>query len=620
MRSGAKPTLRGDGPRAGVGGGNPFSARRTKRSPGQTTSEAGRHVRRSETPRWSPRGASTLVAFTALAFTVALSSGTAPQAQSSPVLSAMADELARSMQSLRLKDQPAPYYIEYEVEDRASTRVTARMGALIEDLNGKSRTLRVGVRVGDYAFDSSLFNAPGGGGGVVALNADGSTSAPLDDDYDAMRRQIWLATDAAYKRAVSVFARKKAAFQNRAATESVPDFSREAPAITELKGLALEFVNRDWPDRAKQISAVFSTFPVIESSEVSVLDTRGTRYYLNSEGFKVVAPIEIASLRVQAETRATDGASLRDTFTLVEKQLRDLPTAAEIAARARQMAEGLRAQRATRVGEEFTGPVLLEGQASAELVAQALVPAVLARRPPESAGRGGGRGGGAGQVTPFHRRIGLRVLTEPFSVADTPSLREFDGRPVPGSYVVDDYGIRARDVTLVEKGRLVTLVTGRAPLRGLLQSSGHTRGGDVQAGVIQVQSADAVPATDLRKKYLELLATQDRAFGYILRGIANPGDGIGVGGQGGPAILQAVKITRDGKEEIVRGLRLGAVPPAAFRDLLDASRERTLYSYRGTTTDAVSVIVPNLIFEELEILQVREITQKPPAVPSPLSD
>ncbi|HLG59874.1 MAG TPA: hypothetical protein VI485_31330 [Vicinamibacterales bacterium] len=72
-------------------------------------------------------------------------------------------------------------------------------------------------------------------------------------------------------------------------------------------------------------------------------------------------------------------------------------------------------------------------------------------------------------------------------------------------------------------------------------------------------------------------------------------------------ILQAVKVTRDGREDVVRGVRLGSVPPAAFRDLLDASRERTLYNVRTTNTDAVSVIVPNLIFEELEIQQTREI-------------
>jgi hypothetical protein len=34
----------------------------------------------------------------------------------------------------------------------------------------------------------------------------------------------------------------------------------------------------------------------------------------------------------------------------------------------------------------------------------------------------------------------------------------------------------------------------------------------------------------------------------------------------------------------------------------------------------VSVIVPNLIFEELELQRSREITQKRPLVPSPLLD
>jgi hypothetical protein len=343
---------------------------------------------------------------------------------------------------------------------------------------------------------------------------------------------------------------------------------------------------------------------------------------LNSEGFKVVAPIQIASLRASAEAQASDGMTLRDAFTIVERNLQDLPPVPEITARARQMAEQLQTQRAAPIGEEFTGPVLLEGQASAEIVMQGLVPAMLARRAPEVAGRGGGRGGragGGGDVTPFLRRIGLRVLSEPFSASDTPSLREFEGRPVPGAYAVDDYGVRAKDVTLVEKGRLITLLAGRAPLRGLLQSSGHTRGGDVQAGVFQLRSADGVSAAELRRKYLQLLETQGMPFGYIIRRLGGAGDAPG-GPGAGPMIAQAVKVSPDGREHVVRGVRLGAVAPATFRDLLDASREQTLYSARSATTSAVSVIVPNLIFEELEIQQTREILQKPPVVPSPLGD
>jgi predicted Zn-dependent protease len=562
--------------------------------------------------RWS-------LAASVAALTLVLSPVSAPLAQDTPILGAMADELDRSMKSLRLNDQPAPYYIEYEVEDRASTRITARLGALVEDLAGRGRTLRVGVRVGDYSFDSSLFNAPVSGG-LIPLQSDGSTSAPLDDDYDSMRRQIWLATDTAYRRAVSLFARKKAAFQNRATGDVVPDLSNETPIHTVLRGLPAALSSRDWPERAKQISAAFASARGIENSEVSIAETRGTRYYLNSEGFKVVAPIQIASLRVSADTQASDGMTLRDSFTLVDKSLDALPPASTIAARARETADRLSAQRTAPIGEEYAGPVLLEGQASAEIVMQSLVPALLGRRPPESVGRGGGRGGGGGQVTPFLRRIGLRVLSEPFSVTDTPSLREFDGRAVPGAYVVDDHGVRAKDVTLVEKGRLVTLLVGRVPLRGLLQSNGHTRGGDVQPGVLQMQSAEAVSTAELRKKYLELLQSQDKPFGYIIRGLASPGDAPGGGPGTGPMITHAVKVMRDGREEAVRGVRLGSVPPATFRDLLDASRERTLYSVRTTNTDAVSVIVPNLIFEELEVQQTREITQKPPILPSPIDD
>ena len=71
--------------------------------------------------------------------------------------------------------------------------------------------------------------------------------------------------------------------------------------------------------------------------------------------------------------------------------------------------------------------------------------------------------GGAGQVDAVpdaHRlaRDGRELLGHRHAVA-----REFGGRPVPGAYVVDDEGVPAKDVTLVENGRLLTLLTGRTP-------------------------------------------------------------------------------------------------------------------------------------------------------------
>lgn len=539
-----------------------------------------------------------------------------PRAADSPIVAAMQDEMTRSMAELQLKGEPRPYYIEYEIDETSVMRATARLGGVLEDLTSRGRQLRVEVRVGDYLFDSSRFVSQERGGGLVPLLADGGLTAPLDDDYDAMRRQIWLTTDAAYKRAVSVFAKKKAAFQNRAASDQLPDLSREKPVEMLLPLVPPRPATREWVERVRQLSAIFLSKPGLDLSDVSLSEARGTSYYLNSEGFRTVAPIQLAYLRVSAETQAADGMPVRDLVSIVENRLEDLPPASALVSRVEDLANRVIAGRTSAVGEEFTGPVLLEGQASAELLRQTLVPLLLARRAPDAENPRFGQGAQA-LVTPFLSRMGLRVLSDAFSVSDTPSLAQYASRPVPGAYVVDDEAVPAKDVTLVQGGRLVTLLTSRTPQKNLPQSNGHGRAGSVQPGVFQVRSAQAVPARELKSKLLDLLKAQDKGFGYIVRALAGPGEAQGAG-PGGPVILQAVKVIPDGQETPVRGLRLGSVPPSAFRDILEASEERTLYSFRLNTMTAASVIVPDVIFEELEIQKTRDIVQKPPLVPSPL--
>jgi predicted Zn-dependent protease len=517
------------------------------------------------------------------------------------------------MAELRMAGEPAPYFIQYRFDDLASMRAVARLGGIVDDLADRSRTLEVQVRVGEYMFDSSRFVTQDRGAGVVPSQSE--LPASLDDNYDAIRRQLWLTTDAAYKRAVSVFAKKKATFQNRAdAADVLPDFSRETPVTTLLPGRPVTPAGTLWVDRVKQLSSVFASSEELDGSEVWLGETHGTSHYLNSEGFRTVMPIGSVYLRVTAEAQADDGSTVRDLFTVVESRLEDLPPMADLMARAAELARRTEARRSAPVGEEFTGPVLIEGQASGELLRQTLVPLVLARRAPD--GDAPRFAQNQGPTTPFLARIGLRVLSDSFVITDTPSLKEFNGRPVTGAYVADDEGVPAKDVTLVDKGRLLTLLTSRTPLKNLPQSNGHGRNGGVQPGVLQVRSTQAIPASELKTKYVELLKAQDKTFGYIVRVVAGPGEVAG--GQGGPIILDAVKVTVDGQEEPVRGLRFGDVPSTAFRDILEASEELTLHNYRINVVASASVIAPNLIFEELEIQRTREIVQKPPVVPSPL--
>jgi predicted Zn-dependent protease len=526
------------------------------------------------------------------------------------VLRALKDELARSVSGLKMKDEPDPYYVSYSVADVKESGYRATLGALVENRSAHARVLRADVRVGDYAFDSSRFVAGGLGGarGSVGL-------LPTDDNEFALRRQIWLTTDSAYKNAVQVFSRKKAAFQNRNNADPIPDFAKQAPVEHLEPAKPAASAPAEWEDAVREISRVLAV-PEVVGSDVTLDLADGTRYYVNSEGFRIAAPSRAASFRASVTALADDGMVIRDAVTVAERP-EDLPPRADLLARTKRMLDEVITTRNAKVGDDYSGPVLVENEAAATLVSQSFVPLFLARRTPDS---DDSRGGGMAQApaTPFLTRIGNRVLPESFMVKDTPSMTRFGAQSAGGAYVVDDEGVKAEDVTLVQDGRLLTLLTSRTPQKNLPKSNGHARGGGPQASVFQVESANAMPAAALRAKYLELLKTQGRPFDYILRRLGSSG------GRSGLQVTAAVKVTPDGKEEPVRGLLIGSVTHTTFRDIVAASEERTLMTFGATggiavaTMTMVTVITPSLIFEELDIQKNKEPLQKKPVVPSPL--
>ena len=147
------------------------------------------------------------------------------QAADDVVFKALNDELQRSIQELKLADLEKPYFIAYSVQDGRIQTFSASFGSLLEKNDQRLRLLTVEVRVGDQAFDNTNFLAvPLGTSGVTRL-VGGTVTIPLEDDYEEIRRQVWLATDGAYKKALEDMAGKRAAFRNRTQPEDIPDFS-----------------------------------------------------------------------------------------------------------------------------------------------------------------------------------------------------------------------------------------------------------------------------------------------------------------------------------------------------------------------------------------------------------
>src|SRR5208337_2612362 len=119
-----------------------------------------------------------------------------------------------------------------------------------------------------------------------------------------------------------------------------------------------------------------------------------------------------------------------------------------------------------------------------------------------------------------------RVLPDFLSVVDDPTLASFDGKPLLGRYEVDDEGVRAMRVPVIENGKLVNYLLGREPILDFPASNGHGRARlpvsspGPSLGNMLVSSSAAVTPEELKKKLLELCQQRDLPYGYYVENMA----------------------------------------------------------------------------------------------------
>jgi len=561
------------------------------------------------------------------------------------VLRAMRDELTRNASDLRLGELEKPYYLEYEVGDVVALEIDASFGALVHSQYERSRPARVAVRVGSYDVDSSEFV---GQRSWFANFSPARGRLVLDNDYAALRRDLWLATDNSYKQALEQIAAKRAALRNTEEKEPAPDFA-PTPATTFLPPAkpvpALEC--KKWEDLTRRLSALFRAYPQIETSRIELRIATGTSYFLTSEGTTIREPGTSARLVAQASTHAADGMPLSDFASFYGNAVDELPAEARAAAAVNAMAKRLSERAAARVLDKYAGPVLFSDQASGELFARILAPELSGQRPPLCADP---RTSAMTHSSLVADRIGRPVLPENFSVVDDPGKTTFRGEPLAGNYRFDDEGVPAQAVRLVDKGVLKTLLMSRRPRKEIPAANGHGRrmGGGIDALVanlfIQASGgkSDAELEHDLRK------SAKDAGLEYGIR-IARMDDRTLSGSDGlalmmsgargrqasplGTALLVYKVYVKDGHKELVRGLSLQDFGLRTLKEIRAAGRDLTvnntaassaslaaMFSWAsGMGADSVpaAVIAPAVLFPDLELSQQALQPEKPPLLPHP---
>ena len=545
-------------------------------------------------------------------------------------MQALRDELARSTAQLQLENLEKPYFISYRVLERRSQGVAAEFGSTLNRGESRSRMLNVELRVGSPAIDNTNFQA---GMSSASLMPGGlSAQLSLDDDYTVLRRQIWLATDRAYKQAVELLSKKKAVLQNKTRTDDTPDFSAQEPAtITDLH--PGKPINLDQAEAlVRELSAVFRETPAVATSNVSLSASEETTRFVNSEGSTFVRSSFQVSLVARAATQADDGFSLDDHLLLFRRSWETLPPKAELLAAVRDLGARLTAQRKAALPEQYNGPVLFEGQAAGELFAQVFAPNLIGRHRPVT--EGNVPTVLAGADNPFLDKLGARVLPDFLNVTDDPTRIELNGVPLLGDSRVDDEGVPTHPVSLVEKGRLKTLLVTRSPVRGVLQSTGSAQGGGPAPSNLLVTASDGLDAAALKAELLKLVAQRGKDYGVIVRRLGDPllrteRTQIIISsssGSRGPRIepaLLAVKVFPDGREEPLRNVEIAGVDAPTFKDILSAGREPHVLTipFRsqllGGGVPVCSFAVPSLLFEDVTLKKPTGEIPQPPVAKHP---
>jgi len=574
-----------------------------------------------------------------------------PAGEGDQTLHAMHDEMERARTRLVLAGVGKPFYIEYRLLDLDVRSVTSSFGALIANSTSRTRFMSVDVRVGDYHLDSSNFISEDGFQGFLGSTGE----VGIDRDYNSLRQDLWLATDQAYKAAVTQMALKQSFLRSLTKPPEIDDFSQAQPLVKIDPRIDPDWTSRNWEEESREASAILKNFPQLYGTRVNYYLVYATSYRMTSEGTILRSSRHLAAIEAAMDTQAEDGMALHNYYSFYAGQPAGLPDAATVAKGVANAATELMALRSSPLVPDYTGPVLFDAPAAASTLAQVLEPSLSGARPPLSMTRDfdaflerfGGRSEWSG-------RVGTRVLPTSVTLVDDPTLQEFQGQPLIGSFDVDDEAVKAQRVSLVESGILKDFLMSRRPGPDFTYSNGHARSALLSderplSSNLFFQSTDALKPDDLRKKFLDACRSDGHDWCLEIKRMDNPalaavrqedfsqfvgdlGGGI-ANGDRVPLLVYRVYVA-DGREELARGGILEGLTLRSMRNILAIGDDATVLSYMQNPADGLAgtaigafglaqggipstVVAPSLLLDDVEIRGFHGEPRRLPLDPAP---
>jgi TldD protein len=240
------------------------------------------------------------------------------------------------------------------------------------------------------------------------------------------------------------------------------------------------------------------------------------------------------------------------------------------------------------------------------------------------------------------------------TLVDDPGLKEFQGQPLLGGYDVDDEGVNAQRVTIVEDGILKSLLMSRRPGPDAYASNGHARSAllsdtmPISSNLI-FQATGGVPSADMRKKFLDACREDGHPWCLEVKQMDNPGiaairqqdfsefiaemsGGLSTG-ERMPLSLYRVYVA-DGHEELVRGGVIEGLTLRSLRNIRAIGDDSIAFTYMrnaaaGLASTALGAfgsaqggipstfIAPSLLLDEIEVRGFHGEPRRLPLVSAP---
>ena len=562
--------------------------------------------------------------------------GPPSKAVTNDILDAIAEEMNRAMTQLEIPNAPKPYHIAYKITEVDVNDAAASLGQTTSKRNRHFVNLEARVRVGKPDFDNSNFAVAQAEeiDAVVAINL------PLEATPRIARRAAWLVTDSAYKEALmQLRAKMEARRAGSSRPAGVPAWTQEKAVVSEEPVLVSPLESLDeLESRAKAVSAVFRDQPMVRDSRVAVTSYLERRWYLTTEGTSVTDTRRASGVLIAASGQADDGEALGQYFLRYGTTAKDLPNEDELKGESKKLVDTIGALVKAPVLDRYSGPVLFEGEGAVGLIRYSLAPHLGGTPVPEGLNPQEVKMFG-GALTD---KVGLKVLSPKLSIADDPTAKAGAGKSLIGGYKIDDEGVAARRVDVVQDGTLKTLLTSRTPSQKGQKSNGHARrtaeGGAFHGSATNlfVTGKGGIPRAALVKKLIATARGEGLKFGLLVRRFDDAAitsapewsrrelvQMIKTTDQAlPPAAVLAYRVYPNGKQELVRGVQLAEVPMRAWKDVVGVSKEMTTYNFlaanesqlqlrlTGGTDDGFvpsggiesGVITPDLLLKEIDVV------------------